>query len=86
MCKQSWYGKVNYSPPKKALSLIVIAGLLAFPVISAGQIPDSWKPGVECCGIPVLVDVKGDGFKLTNAANGCKLRSGQQRPLEQADT
>lgn len=44
MCKQSSYGKVNYSLPKKALSLIVIAGLLAFPVISAGQILDSWKP------------------------------------------
>lgn len=26
--------------------------------------------GVECCGTPVLIDVKGDGFKLTNAAAG----------------
>ena len=26
--------------------------------------------GWECCGTPVLIDVKGDGFKLTNAATG----------------
>ena len=26
--------------------------------------------GVECCGTPVLIDVRGDGFKLTNAATG----------------
>lgn len=26
--------------------------------------------GFECCGTPVLIDVKGDGFKLTNAAMG----------------
>ena len=26
--------------------------------------------GFECCGTPVLIDVTGDGFKLTNAATG----------------
>jgi hypothetical protein len=47
MRKQSSYGEVGYCLPKKALSLMVIAGLLAFPVVSAGQILVSSKPGSD---------------------------------------
>jgi len=47
MLKQFSHGKVDYSVPKKLLLLIVIAGLLAFPTISEGQILVSSKPGSD---------------------------------------
>lgn len=47
MRKQSSHGKLDYSLPKKVLPLILIAVLLASPVISVGQILVGSKPGSD---------------------------------------
>ena len=47
MRKQSSHGKLDYSLPKTVLLLILIAVLLASPVLSLGQILVGSKPGSD---------------------------------------
>ena len=47
MLNQSSHGKVNYPVPKKVLHLLVIAGLMAFPTISVGQVLVGSKSGSD---------------------------------------